>query len=245
MKGAVKGICSSFWGRFLGEEGLSIFLLFLFLSLLLGPFLDRLPSRPINSLVFTLVMVAGVAKISRCVELRFLAGGAALVAIMLRWLTHLIPSPALERWSSWASLIFMAVLTCVVLMQVFMEERQVTAHLIRGAIAAYLLFGITWSILYTLLDQTIPGAFTMNVPAGAERQERFVYFSFVTLTTVGYGDITPSHDISRMFAVAEALVGQLYPATLLARLVSLEASHEERGGSRVPWDGDGKGGEGC
>jgi hypothetical protein len=61
-----------------------------------------------------------------------------------------------------------------------------------------------------------------------ERQQILTYFSFVTLTTVGYGDITPTHDITRMFAIMEALCGQLYPATLLARLVSLEVMNREK-----------------
>ena len=64
------------------------------------------------------------------------------------------------------------------------------------------------------------GAFSGSGFGGAERPD-FVYFSFVTLTTVGYGDVTPVHPLARSLAVAEALTGQLYPAILLARLVSL------------------------
>jgi hypothetical protein len=59
----------------------------------------------------------------------------------------------------------------------------------------------------------------------AEHKENLTYFSFVTLTTLGYGDIAAVHPVARMFVVFEALVGQLYPATLLARLVSLEISN--------------------
>ena len=63
--------------------------------------------------------------------------------------------------------------------------------------------------------------------SSVERQQILTYFSFVTLTTVGYGDITPTHEVTRMFAIMEALCGQLYPATLLARLVSLEVMHRK------------------
>ena len=71
----------------------------------------------------------------------------------------------------------------------------------------------------------LPGPSPAPVPEAAERHD-FVYFSFVTLTTVGYGDVTPVHPVARSLAVAEALIGQLYPAILLARLVSLATGSE-------------------
>jgi hypothetical protein len=181
-------------------------------------------------------MVAGVITMSHRPELRFLAGVVAFAAIAFRWMTHIAPTPAILRWSSLASLIFMVLLTMGTLFKVFMDDKPVTGHRIMGAIAAYLLFGITWSILYGLLDQVLPKAFSISAAGayGAERQEEIIYFSFVTLTTLGYGDITPTHDVSRMFAVMEALLGQLYPATLLARLISLEVAHRDRFKSDAP-----------
>ncbi len=218
----------------LGDEGLSAFLMLLFLALFLGPIIDSPAVRLLTSLVFSLLMVTGVFAMSRRPLVRYLAGLAAFAAITLRWLTHIMPTPAVRRWSSLALLVFMATLTVVLLVKVFMDDRPVTGNRIRGAIAAYLLFGVTWSILYGLVDQLLPHAF--NISAGGadynpEAQESLAYYSFVTLTTLGYGDITPTHDISRMFAVMEALTGQLYPATLLARLVSLEVSHHAGRGS--------------
>ena len=212
-----------FW---LGDRALSAFLFLLFVALFLGPFIDLLLVRLITSLLFSLLMIAGVVTMSRHSAVRFIAGVVAFAAIALRWMTHIAPTPAVLRWSSLASLIFMVLLTMGTLYKVFMDDKPVTGHRIMGAIAAYLLFGVTWSILYGFLDQVLPNAFSIST-FGGERQEKLVFFSFVTLTTVGYGDITPTHDASRMFAVMEALVGQLYPATLLARLVSLETAGRE------------------
>lgn len=216
----------NFW---LGDEALSVFLVLLFLALFLGPFLDSPLVRLLTSLFLSLVMVCGVITISRLSLIRYVAGLVACAAITLRWLTHIRPTPATLLWGSLASLIFMVMLTLVILNKVFMDDRPVTRQRIEGAVAAYLLFGITWSVLYGFLDQVLPGAF--NIPAGGgygpARQESFAYYSFITLTTVGYGDITPTHDVSRMFAVMEALVGQLYPATLLARLVSLAITQQQ------------------
>ncbi|RPH74716.1 two pore domain potassium channel family protein, partial [bacterium] len=201
----------------------------------LGPFIDSTLVRMLTSLFLSLLMVAGVANMSPRRGVRFGAGLVAFAAIILRWMTHIMPGPAILLGSSCTSLFFMALLTLGILYKVFSNDKPVTSHRIRGAVAAYLLFGITWSILYGILDQTLTQAF--NVPAasglyGPDRQEQLTYFSFVTLATLGYGDITPIHGVSRMFAIMEAMIGQLYPATLLARLVSLEVSH--RSGDRAP-----------
>ena len=107
----------------------------------------------------------------------------------------------------------------VVLAQTF-RAGPVNRHRIEGAVAAYLLLGLAWALAYELVGLLAAGAFSGTGRSGPERPD-LVYFSFVTLTTVGYGDVTPVHPVARSLAVAEALTGQLYPAILLARLVSL------------------------
>jgi ion channel len=102
----------------------------------------------------------------------------------------------------------------------------VTWHRIQGAVALYVILGLLFAHLYGLLDALVPGAFA-NVPSGLSvhavfYREHLLYFSFETLTTTGYGDIVPLHRVARSLATLEAVIGQLFPATLLARLVSLE-----------------------
>jgi hypothetical protein len=134
------------------------------------------------------------------------------------------------------SLLFFVLLTGTLLLRVFRDDGQVTRYRVRGAVAAYLLVGLTFSHLFQVFDISVPGAFSMSAAHPldtAVRQEDFTYFSFVTLTTLGYGDFTAIHPTARMFVIMEALMGQLYPATLLARLVSLEiAGRQEAGGGR-------------
>ena len=211
-----------------GEKWLDIFLYMLFISFFIAPFIDSPAVRLLTSLLFSLLMIAGVVSMSRHTSIRMLATLVACLAISLRWLKHIMPNPMIVKLGTLAILVFMIMLTVVTLIKVFAKGR-VTAHRVKGAIAAYLLFGISFSLLYGLLDQILPNSFSLASAADGftpERQEALTYFSFVTLTTVGYGDITPTHEISRMFVVMEALLGQLYPATLLARLVSLSLMHQ-------------------
>jgi hypothetical protein len=100
----------------------------------------------------------------------------------------------------------------------------VNVHRIQGAVAAYLLFGLTWAAAYQLVAALAPGAFASAQPLAVQDPRVWTYYSFVTLTTMGYGDVTPVHPAARSLALMEALTGQLYPAVLLARLVSLHAA---------------------
>jgi hypothetical protein len=212
------------------EGSLTGFLLLFLVAIFISPMIDSLPIRLLTSLFFSLLVLAGSFAMSRQPAVRYLSVAVASLVILLRWLMHFAPSPAILRLGTLASLLFLITLTAVIFSRVFRNSGVVTTHRINGALAVYLLFGIAWSILYALLDQTLPNAFSVPAPAefNPERQQSLTYFSFITLTTVGYGDITPTHDVARMFAVLEALTGQLYPATLLARLVSLEIMHRGR-----------------
>jgi Ion channel len=97
-------------------------------------------------------------------------------------------------------------------------------HRIVGAVLLYLLIALTFVSLFVFVGLFIPKAFSgLVLEDNATFASSAIYFSFVTLTTVGYGDIVPVHPVARSLCNLEAICGQLYPATLLARLVTLEA----------------------
>jgi voltage-gated potassium channel Kch len=106
----------------------------------------------------------------------------------------------------------------------------VTWHRVQGAIVLYMNFALFFFTLYRFLDTLVPDAFHGLPQSGAEHGSgaALLYFSFSTLTTVGYGDITPVYPLARNLANLEAVIGQLFPATLLARLVSLEIEHRRQ-----------------
>ena len=105
------------------------------------------------------------------------------------------------------------------------RRQQVTVEAVLGVLCMYLMIGLFFASIYSLIAKVNGDFFAQNLAATASRT---LYFSFTTLTTVGYGDITPLHPLARNLANLEAIIGQLYPATLLARLVSLEIEHRRQ-----------------
>jgi len=120
----------------------------------------------------------------------------------------------------------------IMLMEVF-RSGAITLHRVQGAVAGYLSFGITWGYAYYLANLLSPGALRFASPPAPYDipVARYIYFSFMTLTTVGYGDVLPVHPLARTLAVSEALIGQLYPAVLIAGVLGLALQARVRGES--------------
>jgi hypothetical protein len=126
------------------------------------------------------------------------------------------------------TLFLLSILAVMVVMQIF-REGPITRQRVQGSIIIYLLLGLIWAEGYTLAAHLDSDAFTVNVGGAGPNalSAHLTYFSFVTLTTVGYGDILPTNLVTRTLANMEGLVGQLFPAILIARLVSMEIAARE------------------
>jgi hypothetical protein len=116
-----------------------------------------------------------------------------------------------------------------------MRAKKIDMDEIAGAISVYLLFGVLCALLYSLINYVDPDSFQMavvdppeNARSGFERYGDFQYFSFVTMSTLGYGDIGPVSPIARSLAWIQAVTGQLYIAILIARLVGLNIADAQR-----------------
>ena len=120
-----------------------------------------------------------------------------------------------------------AVITALVLYVA--RAKRVNANTLYASFSGYLLIGILFATLYTLLDRIQPGSLGLALGSGPSEQtwDSF-YFSFVTLTTLGYGDITPNFGVARSLAPLQALLGQLYLAALVARLVGLWTAQQQQ-----------------
>lgn len=178
-----------------------------------------------GKLLLTIMVLTAVAELQR-----FTLGIGlilALAALAAGWLdTFLYPSGLLVSGLVLRAAFYLYVV-CVTLHTV-LRQRTVTLDTIAGAACVYLFIGFMWAMLFALLDQLEPGslhfpeAWVQGSAAGGTA--RYVYFSFVTLTTLGYGDIVPKTVDASGLVVAEAVIGQLYLAVLVARLVGLHLS---------------------
>jgi hypothetical protein len=148
-----------------------------------------------------------------------------LVAVALR-ITH--PSGRTEVLDFAAALVLLVSLTVVLGVAVFGAGR-VTIHRILGAIAIYLNIAAAFALAYRVIDAFGPSRFSVSLHGLASEHTiaALIYFSFTTLTTTGFGDIVPIDPFARSLANVESVIGQLFPATLLARLITLEIAHRQ------------------
>jgi len=135
------------------------------------------------------------------------------------------------HWFSVLSVgIFLSYVIFVVYKSSVFGKGRITTDRTAGAIAVYLLLGLLWALVYGVISAADPGAFKGLEPfklAESGAQQDYIYFSFVTLTTLGYGDMSPVSSLAQTLAWFEAVIGQLFLAVTIARLVSLEISHKE------------------
>jgi hypothetical protein len=139
------------------------------------------------------------------------------------------PSSLTDLLSDFGSMMGFIVLGYVIARAIFGPGR-VNIHRVLGAIVLYMTIVLCFSTGYRLILDLISNAFN-SVPGNPDPAKEYaslVYFSFVTLTSTGFGDIVPIHPLARSMVNLEAVIGQLYPATLLARLVTLHVEGQRR-----------------
>jgi len=219
---------------FKSDRTLSFLLSFLVILLfVVYPFSDLDgPGKYVVDVFLSLVLISGTFAVERR-KLRWVALALMTVTLLSKWGTYAAPTRELVLVSSTLELVFLCFASFVILGRV-LAEGPITRHRVEGAVAVYLLIGLIFAVGFSIIAVVSPNAFEMASPVVGSAREQFDsaiaqlnYFSFVTLTTVGYGDITPIHPIAKQAAVLEGLLGQLYPALLLARLVSLQISARE------------------
>lgn len=161
----------------------------------------------------------------------FAIGVFLAVALLLLTLAELRFSSMLISYSKIAASFVFFVLTLVISFRDVVFGYRIDSNRITGAVCIYFLIGIIWSLGYTVIDMATPGSFNgVNTVSPDHRRSDLIYFSFVTLATLGYGDITPVNPLARSLAYFEAIVGQFYLAILVAGLVTAHLNRNKKFG---------------
>jgi hypothetical protein len=178
---------------------------------------------------FSALGISGVFAVTQTRSARILGLLAMTAPIGLGWYSAVVPGAHTGVARAALSTGALGWLAALTLQHVFRRGQITTARLL-GAVAVYLLLAVIFGEAYWLLLQVDPVAFQFShqpANAGAVRSG-LTYFSLTTLTTVGYGDIVPVNAAGRSLATMEGLIGQLYPAVLLGRLVSLQMTSAQQ-----------------
>ena len=211
-----------FWRE---DRLLSFFLAFLVLMTIVVPMVGvSRPGRIAIDLTFALMLLSGAIATLYKRMLMILIVALTILEFTADLIVEFNPSFSPRGWDTVLKIVCMAILVVMTLRQTFLPG-QVNVHRVMGGVAAYLMIGVTWAFIYKLLMEEIPDAIHFQTPVavGVSTGEpaRLIYFSFETLTTVSFGDAYPVHRIARSLTTAEALIGQLYPAILIATLVGM------------------------
>lgn len=213
------------------------FLAALVLMLVATPFVQGLKQGQLyEAVLFTLVMCTGLIASGSCRGLALALVSFAFAAI---WLNQLWPERCPALTFLLPAVAFLVVVTAS-LLRFILRAKQVNAEVLCAGISVYLILGLLWGLAYTLVAQVNPHAFAFSThPGTVATMSGFtaIYFSFTTLATLGYGDITPAADVARMLAMLEAMTGTLFVGVMIARLVSL---YSASGQSQTPAHDEGQ-----
>ena len=204
-----------FKGRFL------LLLIILMAFLVLSPMLEEFVRLNILMDVFITIVFAGcISAISKTRRTVLITVFLALPMFLTMWIPGIEQTLSLYLAGNFFGVFFIGFVIVSILAFIF-REREVNVNIIYASIVAYLLLAIMWTFIYKIIETLQPGSFFVPGHILDKDGSLFTYYSFVTITTLGYGDIIPVKDVARSFAALEAVVGQIYLVVLVARLVGL------------------------
>jgi len=209
---------SRFWNE---DRSLSITLLLLLLFIfVLVPLLTSSGGGEISiKITYSFILLTGILSVAKSKKFVTIVSIAAVISLFVNWLSEVEPTRPVFITHDFVAIFFHLLFAFAILIKTF-KAGEITFQRIQGSIVVYLVIGLTFTYAFHAI-YLLSGDTSFNNLKGDGFKE-FLYFSLTSLTTMGYGDITPVHPIARSFANLEALIGQLYPAILIARLVSME-----------------------
>lgn len=219
---------NQFWYK---ESGLSGMLLLLFvmhfgLIPLLGSFSFFLV---VLNIFWMLFLMAGIFALSKTTKQAVLISIVPVLFIVFGWISVFNPTPFTIVADLILSISTFLLLIVLVLLKVF-EPGPITSHRVIGSVVVYMLMANLWAIVYQFFYLHVQGSFQVTLPPFESNSldANFMYFSYVTITTTGFGEIVPLHPMARALVQVEAFVGVLYPVILIGRLVSDANSNSQK-----------------
>ena len=180
--------------------------------------------------VFSLVLIASVNALYRKTFYLTIFLGIGALSFFMNIVTYFSSSMDIEIEALTVNLIFLLCAIAIMFNHIF-NGSKVDANLLLGAASLYLLMGVCFAYMYTIVDYFFPASFSGALTSGTHGIHalfaQFFYYSFVTLATVGYGDIMPVSQEARFLSLIEAILSQLYMTILIARLVGMHLHHSK------------------
>lgn len=208
---------------FLNRPNFAYLLVALIVMLIAFPLADdlNLTNAPlVRGLVFSSLLVIGIWSLNGGGRYFTTGMGFVITGVVLNVLAITINSQLLHYGALLALIGFLLVAIAFTLKTVAVG-RDISINRLVGAVCVYLLLGVIWAMFYTLIELFMPGSYSGFSPMqGQGWDSEWLYFSFVTMTTLGYGDILPISGMARSLAYLQAVFGQFYIAVLVAGLVS-------------------------
>ena len=206
------------------KERFSGLLIFIIAMIIIGPLFEEFVHvRIIMDILWSAIFVSAIYAVSQKKHHILIAVLLALPMLGSIWTKYFVQHKALMVVGSLCGAAFF--LFAIIQMLIFIySHKEVTRDLIIGAAVVYLFMALMWTFIFVVVETLHPGSF--NLPEGVDiaATRQFVYYSFVTLTTLGYGDITPITSLARSLCILEAVIGQLYLVVQVAWLVGVHVS---------------------
>jgi len=221
-------INNDFWTN---ERSLKALLIYLALALFTWMPLSQLEyGYIITDIFFNLILLSGVYAVATRWRRQLPLIIMAVLAGLFRILTFF-----LEEWyiifiNSMITVAFLVSLASMVIAHII-KDGPVNFYRIEGSLVVYLIIGIVMAFVYDAVELLVPGSFAFTTLTDNYTNHSFadfIYFSFVTQTTLGYGDMVPLGPVAKSFVIFQGMTGMLYPVIIIARLITLEVEHSRQ-----------------
>ena len=208
----------------------SFLLISIVLFMILRPFVESFVRISFLMEIFvSVILLCGIYAVSEDRVSLVFALLTGLPALLTNWSFQLLKTPSLLLIHHICAGLFFGVATIIIIRHL-VNQKEITVDLIWGAVCGYFLIGFMWGDIYSLLETIQPGSFNLGQQEIPDI-DSFIYFSFVTLATLGYGDIVPLTKQAQSLAIIETIMGQMYLAVNIAALVAIRISQSR---SREP-----------